>query len=390
MAPERDIEIHGLVDRRFSRVRDAFAANFAEFGDIGAACCVYVRGHAVVDIHAGVADATTGAPWCDDTIAMVFSSTKGVTAACASLLVERGEIDPDAPVARYWPEFAQGGKESIPVRWALSHRAGVPAVDAALTLDECLAWDPVVRAVAAQRPEWEPGTRHGYHARSYGWMAGEIVRRVAGKSLGRFFREEIAEPLGIDFWIGLPESEESRAARLVPPTPPDDPRVKELYDQFMGPGTLLGRVMTGPSNLFHYDEMWNTRALRAAEMPSSNGIGSAHALARLYASMIGEVDGRRLLAAETIARATGEQSRGTDAVLGMPTAFGLGFMLPPSLCLAAAPTAFGHPGAGGSLGIADPKAGFALGYVMNRMDMGLTGDPRARALVAAVYESLEA
>jgi CubicO group peptidase (beta-lactamase class C family) len=130
MAPERDIEIHGLVDRRFSRVRDAFAANFAEFGEVGAACCVYVRGHAVVDVRAGVADATTGAPWCDDTIAMVFSSTKGVTAACMSLLAERGAIDPDAPVARYWPEFAQGGKESIPVRWALSHRAGVPAVDA--------------------------------------------------------------------------------------------------------------------------------------------------------------------------------------------------------------------------------------------------------------------
>ena len=390
MARERRLELHGFVDPHFSRVSDAFARNFADSGEVGAACCVVVRGQVVVDVHAGVADPGTGAPWRDDTIATVFSSTKGVTAVCANLLIERGAIDPDAAVARYWPEFAREGKEAIPVRWALSHRAGVPAVDAALTLDECLAWDPVVRAVAAQRPEWEPGSRHGYHARTYGWIAGEIVRRVTGKSLGRFFRDEIAMPLGIDFWIGLPESEESRVARLVPPTPPSDPKVKALYDQFMGPGTLLGRVMTGPSNLFHYDEMWNTRALHAAEMPSSNGIGSARALARLYAALIGEIEGTRLLAPGTVARATEEQSRGVDGVLGMTTAFGLGFMLPPSLCLAASPAAFGHPGAGGSLGIADPEAGFALGYVMNRMDLGLAGDPRAGALVAAVYESLGA
>jgi CubicO group peptidase (beta-lactamase class C family) len=382
------VTVHGEVDPRFARVREAFARNFSEAGEVGASCCVLFGGETVVDLHGGIADPVTGAPWRDDTIATVFSSTKGVTAACVNLLIERGVLDPDAPVASYWPEFGREGKERVPLRWALSHRAGVPALDATLTLDECLAWDPVVRAVAAQRPEWEPGTRHGYHARTYGWIAGEVVRRVTGQSLGRFFRDEIAAPLAIDFWIGLPESEEPRVARLVPPVPPADPKVRALYDQFMGPGTLLGRVMTGPSNLFHYDEMWNTRALRAAEMPSSNGIGSARGLARLYAALIGEVDGRRLLTAATLGRATAEQTRGTDAVLGMQSAFGLGFMLPPTLSLAAAPTAFGHPGAGGSLGMADPDRGFALGYVMNRMDMGLTGDPRSHALVAAVYESL--
>jgi CubicO group peptidase (beta-lactamase class C family) len=382
------MEVHGHIDPRFRRVGDAFARNFDEHGEVGAACCVYFDGEPVVDVHAGIRDAETGAPWCDDTIAMVFSATKGVTAACVNLLIERGAIDADAKIARYWPEFAAAGKAEIPVRLALSHQAGVPAVDATLTLEECLAWDPVVAAVAAQPLEWEPGSRHGYHARSYGWIAGEIVRRVTGKSLGRFLRDDVAAPLGLDFWVGLPEVEEARTARLLPPPRPSDPKVQALYDQFMGPGTLLGRVMTGPSDLFHYDEMWNTRALRAAEMPSSNGIGSARALARLYAALIAAVDGVRLLSPESLARATAVRVRGTDAVLGMPTAFGLGFMLPPSLSLAAGPAAFGHPGAGGSLGMADPDAGFALGYVMNRMDMGLTGDPRARALVAAVYESL--
>jgi CubicO group peptidase (beta-lactamase class C family) len=382
------MEIHGHFEPRFRRVRDAFAKNFEAHGEVGAACCVYFEGKPVVDVHAGVRDAKTGAPWRGDTIAMVFSATKGVTAACVNLLIQRGAIDPDAPVARYWPEFAAAGKGEIPVRLALSHRAGVPAVDATLTLAECLAWDPVVAAVAQQKLEWEPGSRHGYHARTYGWIAGEIVRRVTGRSLGRFLRDEVATPLGLDFWVGLPETEEARAARLVPPPRPSDPKVQALYDQFMGPGTLLGRVMTGPSNLFHYDEMWNTRPLRAAEMPSSNGIGSARSLARLYAALIGTVDGFRLLAPETIASATALQARGTDAVLGLPTAFGLGFMLPPSLSLAAGPAAFGHPGAGGSLGIADPEEGFALGYVMNKMDLGLTGDLRARDLVAAAYESL--
>lgn len=382
------MDVHGHCEPRFRRVRDAFAKNFETHGEVGAACCVYFAGEPVVDVYAGVRDASTGEPWRDDTIAMVFSATKGVTAACVNLLVERGAIDPDAPVARFWPEFAAEGKGDIPVRFALSHQAGVPAVDAPLTLDECLAWDPVVAAVAAQKLEWEPGSRHGYHARTYGWIAGEIVRRVTGKSLGRFLRDEVAGPLGLDFWVGLPAAEEARTARLVPPARPSDPKVQALYDQFMGPGTLLGRVMTGPSNLFHYDEMWNTRALHAAEMPSSNGIGSARSLARLYGALIGEVDGIRLLARDSLARATAVQAQGTDAVLGMPTAFGLGFMRPPSLSLAAAPAAFGHPGAGGSLGIADAEKGFALGYVMNKMDMGLTGDPRARDLVAAVYESL--
>ena len=377
-----------MVAPRFARVRDAFAENFTRFGDVGAACCVYQHGRPVVDMWAGVADRATGRPWTADTLQIVFSTTKGMAAVCALRLVECGALDLDVPIASYWPEFAAAGKGAIPVRWALCHRAGLAAVEGTLTLDEVLAWDPVVGAIAAQAPNWEPGTRHGYHARSYGWIVGELVRRVSGKTLGRFFADEVARPLGLDFWIGLPATEEPRVAALLPAPLPDDPAVRELMARALGPTTLLGRVIGGPSALFAYDEMWNRRALHASEMPSSNGIGTARAVARMYAALAGEVDGIRLLRPETVAAARTVQAEGDDAVLGLPTRFGLGFMLPPVLCPAAAPGAFGHPGAGGSLGFCDPEAGIGFGYVMNQMALGMTGDPRSMRLVAAVYASL--
>lgn len=382
------VDIYGDVEPRFGRVREVFAENFARCGEVGAACCVYHRGRPVVDIWAGTADPVRGRPWGRDTTALVFSATKGLTAACVLRLVEAGLLDLNAPVASYWPEFAAEGKAAIPLRWVLSHRAGVPVVDAPLALDEVLAWDPVIAAIAAQRPVWDPGTQHGYHFRTYGWILGEVVRRVTGRTLGRFFADEFARPLGAEFWIGLPEREESRVAALVPAPPIENPDARALFARMTGPATLLGRAMTGPSNLFHYDEMWNRRALHAAEMPSSNGIGTARALARLYAGLIGEVDGTRLLAPETITNARVVQSEGPDAVLLLPTRFGTGFMLPPALSLTAPSTAFGHPGAGGSLGLADPEAELAFAYVMNQMQLGVTGDPRSARLVEAAYASL--
>ena len=380
--------IEGTVDPRFSRVRDAFARNFTDGGDVGAACCVYLRGRIVVDLWGGHADRDRERPWTEDTTALVFSATKGVTAACALRLAERGALDLDAPVAAYWPEFAAEGKEDIPLRWALSHRAGVPVIDATLTLDQVLAWDPVVAAVAAQRPSWEPGSRHGYHVRSYGWIVGEVVRRATGSTLGRLLADEVATPLGADFWVGLPAAAEPRVAALIPAPPPADPETRAALEHLMGPDTFLGRALTGPSNLFHYDEMWNARALHAAEMPSSNGIGTARGLARIYAALVSEVDGVRLLRPETIAAGCAVQSDGLDAVLGLPTRFGTGFILPPVLSLAAGGGAFGHPGAGGSLGLADPEAEIGFAYVMNQMQLGVTGDPRSARLVKAVYASL--
>ncbi len=374
------------MEAGFGAVADAFAANFAEHGEVGAACCVYVDGRRVVDLWGGVAFPDREAEWEADTPVIVFSSTKGATALCVHRLVQRGALDLDAPIASYWPEFAAEGKGEVPLRWALSHRVGVPAVDAPVTLDDVVGWDGVVAAVAAQRPEWRPGTAHGYHARTFGWMLGEVVRRVTGRSLGRFFAEEVAGPLGLDWWIGLPASVEP--ATMLGPHPPADPALRELMEEMMGPGTLLGRVMSGPSDLFAYDDRWNTRPYLAAEMPSSNGVASARAIARMYAATIGAVDGVRLLDPATVQLARTVQSDDTDRVLGVPTRFGLGFALTPLLGASCPPGAFGHPGAGGSLGFADPERGVAFGYAMNQMKLGVSGDERSDGLVRAVYDSL--
>ena len=251
-------------------------------------------------------------------------------------------------------------------------------------MDDVLGWEGVVEAIAAQAPLWEPGTAHGYHARSYGWILGEVVRRATGRTIGRFFADEIARPLGLDFFIGLPEDQLGRVAKLYPPV--IDPETAEAMDSFIGPDTMLGQVLRGPSNLFNYDDMWNRPDVLAAEMPSSNGVGTARAVAKLYASLIGEVDGIRLLAPETIARATEVQVSGPDHVIGLPMSFGLGFMSPSS---SGREGSFGHDGAGGSLGMADPAGEWSLGYVMNQMKLGLTGDSRSSGLVAATAASLE-
>jgi len=380
----REVAIHGEVAPGFESVREAFARNFAEHGEVGAAFCLHHRGEKRVDIWGGVADRETGRPWDRETIQIVFSATKGVTAICIHRLAEAGLLDLDAPIAKYWPEFAAEGKGEIPVRWALSHRAGLAAVDGELSLDDVLAWDPVVRAIAAQAPNWEPGTAHGYHARSFGWILGELVRRVTGLSIGAWFAREIAAPLGLDFWIGLPESELARCARLIPPE-------QEIsFADLLGSDSLSARVMSGPSNLFAYDEMWNRKEVLAAEMPSSNGVGDARSLSRLYAAVIGEVDGIRLLTPSTVEAARQVQSKGPDKVIMVPSTFGLGFALEQMLGPGCGSQSFGHPGAGGSLGFADPEAELAVGYVMNQMKLGIKPDERAAGLVAASYGCIAA
>ena len=384
--------IGGAVAPGFERVKDAFAANFEQHGEVGAAFSLYHQGRKVVDLWGGVADVEDGRPWTEDTLVMVFSSTKGATAVCAHLLAQRGELDLDAPVAAYWPEFAAAGKEDIPVRWLLSHQVGLPVFDNPLTPEEFLAWAPPVKALAAQQPVWEPGTAHGYHAGTYGWLVGEVVRRISGKSVGTFFADEVAGPLGLDFWIGLPESEESRVARMVEIDLQDGAideqalteRRRALLDAARDPDALLNRpATTGPLDP-------NSRAFRAAEIPAGNGITDARSLARMYASLIGDgVDGVRLLDAETVARATAEQASGRDAVLQIATRFGLGFELNLPHGHLGQEGAFGHSGAGGSLGFADPKAEIAFGYVMNKMQMVASDDPRTLTLIAAVHASLK-
>jgi CubicO group peptidase (beta-lactamase class C family) len=368
------MKVNGAVDRRFGAVADAFARNFAERGEEGAAVCVYVGGRPVVDLWAGLANREAGREWQRDTMVVTNSTTKGFTATVAHVLAERGLLDFDAPVASYWPEFAANGKQDIPVRWVLSHRAGIPALDQAPQLKDVVAWTPVVAAVARQKPLWVPGTAHGYHAQTFGWMVGEIVRRITGKTIGRFYAEEIASRFGIDFWIGLPPEQRDRVATSYSSHQPVGPnRSPEL--------TL--RALAGWTT-----HQMNQPAAQEAEIPSSNGIGTAHAIARHYAALIGEVDGARILEPQTLAVACEVQSDGPDRVLGARTRCGLGFALAPSLGVPAGSRSFGHPGSGGSLGFADPSAGVALGYTPNRMGGVAIGDIRTASLVESLYRCL--
>jgi CubicO group peptidase (beta-lactamase class C family) len=369
--------IDGWVSTEFEPVIDVFAENFETRGEVGASVCVYFEGEPVVDLWGG---------WPRDAIVNVFSSTKGVTSICVNAMFERGLLDPDAPVAAVWPEFAANGKADITVAQALSHQAGLPYVEGDLTLEESLAWDPVVTRLAQQAPIWEPGTQHGYHMRTFGWLAGELMRRAdpRHRSAGQWFHDEIAAPLQLEFWIGLPEALELRVEPVIPPQSDLRAALASLGDDL-----LLARVFSNPGGHFNYDEMWNTRPLRAAELPSSNGHGDARSLARLYASCLGTVDGVRTLQPATVERATQEQACGKDAVIMVETCFGLGFMLGRSFGKANPASAFGHAGAGGSLCFADPERNVAFAYVMNDLRFDPKGDPRSEELVHAVYAALD-
>jgi CubicO group peptidase (beta-lactamase class C family) len=388
------VTINGEVATGFEPVREAFAANFARHGDIGAAVCVYHDGRPVVDLWGGVADPDDGRPWARDTLQLVYSATKGATATAAHLLAQRGALDLDAPVAEYWPEFAANGKAEIPVRRLLSHQAGVVALDDPVPLADALSWHPMVAALAAQRPAWTPGTAHGYHGRTFGWLVGEVIRRVSGRTPGRFFAEEVAAPLGLDFFIGLPAGERGRVSRMVykqsldlSSVPPESipEEFRALVTAVLDPESLYNRAfaVTDPPAID-----FNAPEVHAAEIPASNGIGTARGLARMYAALIGEVDGVRLLTPATLADATREQSSGADRVILVPTRFGSGYALPTEATPLMGPSSFGHPGRGGSLGFADPEHGIAFGYVMNHIMDGAPDDVRAASLVDAVRKSL--
>jgi CubicO group peptidase (beta-lactamase class C family) len=393
------VEVEGTVEPGFERVRDAFAANFAEHGEVGAGYSLYVEGTKVVDIWGGVASQKTGAPYTSDSLQLVFSTTKGATAACANLLAERGELDIDAPVAQYWPEFAQAGKADIPVRWLLSHKAGLPTVDATLTLDEVFAWEPVIHALEVQAPYWEPGTAHGYHALTYGYLVGEVVRRISGKSLGTFWHDEFAVPLDLEFWIGLPPEQEPRVAPLVDAGTGDGGEGGEgSFAELLGPDSILARALSLNGAFGNVGGSFNSPALHAAEIPAANGITNARSLARFYAALVGGVDDgpdEPLLTREQIDAARTCQTDGPDQVLSfpgieLPTTIGLGFWTSSVFAPYGGAHAFGHSGAGGSVGFADPEAGLAGGYVMNRMMQGIAGDPRSRGLIQASYEAVGA
>ncbi len=383
------IRAQGENAARFARVREAFDKSF-EGGEVGAALAVTVDGETVVDLWGGHRDAAKTLPWQRDTIVNVYSTTKGMTAICANRLAEQGTLDLDAPVAQYWPEFAQAGKGAIPVRWLLSHRAGLAAIRETIPAAARYDWKFMTEALAAETPWWEPGTSHGYHALTYGYLVGEVVRRVDGRTLGTYFREELAEPLGLDFWIGFGPELDARVADMIPapPSPPGVPNPFAAAAQ--NPESLVGRTFSNP---VMETGAVNSRAWRAAEIPAANGTGTARGLARIYGALAreGELDGVHVLSPAQIERANTEQSFGRDEVLSpLHTRFGLGFfMTQPMIPFGPNKRSFGHPGAGGSIAFADPDARLGIAYVMNQMQVGLAGDARGFRLIAEVYEALK-
>ncbi|MFG2431761.1 serine hydrolase domain-containing protein [Streptomyces sp. NPDC048590] len=383
-------QIHGHCDDRFAAVRDAFEANFAERDELGAAVTVLLDGAPVVDLWGGWADGARTRPWERDTVVNVWSTTKGPTALCAHILADRGLLDLDAPVAVYWPEFAAEGKQSVRVRDLLSHRSGVAGLRDPHTLAELYDWEVTTARLAATAPWWEPGTRSGYHAISYGFLVGEVVRRITGLLPGEFLRQEVTGPLGIDFTVGLPEKDAERVAELVQPK--SVAREQAALFALMEPVAVASLLNPGTGIAAA-----NTPGWRAAEIPAANGHGTARAVASLYGILAGRgtLDGRQILSPEAAERVREGQGPCRDLVLGAgfthETELGLGLWLSgPNASYGPNPRAVGHDGAGGSCGLADPEAGIAIGYVMNRMGPHIADDPRKMALVDAVYGVLGA
>ena len=377
------VAVEGHCDPRFAPLRDAFRANFAERGEIGAAVCVMVGGRVVADLYGGWADREQGRRWQPDTLVNMFSVGKGLVAACTARLAGQGKLDLDATAATYWPEFAAAGKGAVTVRQLLSHQGGLPAVRRRLPPGAMLDWPAMTTALAETEPWWEPGTAHGYHVNTFGFLAGEVIRRITGSTVGRLLNDEIAGPLGADVHIGLPASEHERVATFVwpglPPAeeePPGlDPAQLMEHNSYFNPSGLSGFGVV------------NTPRWRAAESPSTNAHGTARGVALVYSALISPAT-PAIVDPAALAEAITEQAYGQDLVLHRPSRFGLGFQLTqPERPIGPGHATFGHFGAGGSLGFADPVNGIAFGYVMNQMGPRWQ-NPRTRALVDAVYESL--
>jgi CubicO group peptidase (beta-lactamase class C family) len=304
------VKIEGTCDPKFNRVKDVFAENFEKRNEVGAATAVMLDGKSVVDIWAGHADKEKTKPWTRDTLVNVYSTTKGITAICAHRLADKGLLDIDAPVAKYWPEFAQAGKDKLPVRFLLSHRAGLPAVRKILNDNALFNWTTMTTALAEQEPWWEPGTAHGYHAVTFGYLVGEVIRRITGKSPGTYLRDELAGPLDLDFHIGLDAKDDARVAGLIPAAPPGPGEPNMFAEMMKNPESAGAKAFMNPPVLTK-PGLVNSREWRAAEIPAANGHGTARSLARLYGALArgGELDGVRVMSKDQIAKCSIEQSR---------------------------------------------------------------------------------
>jgi CubicO group peptidase (beta-lactamase class C family) len=393
--------LHGTCDPAFALVREEFERNFAERKEVGACLCVTIDGATVVDLWGGIADKYSGRPWDRDTLVLLWSCTKGAVALCAHLLHARGLLDYEEPVSHYWPEFAQAGKSKIPVRWVLNHQAGLPAISTRLKPGDLYDWSRITGLLAAQEPYWQPGTRQGYHAQTFGHLIGEVIQRISGQGLGHFFRTQVADPLGLDLYLGLPSQFEHRVAPIIraDPTPRGEPLPISERVAVEDPNSIPAHAFLNSgrrTGARDYDSLEARQAL----LPSGGAIGNARGLARMYMPLAlgGAAAGVRLLDADALAEMSAVSSAtAIDATLLIPTRFSLGYwkridnragrpgeqdsvLIPES--------AFGHPGMGGSIGFADPEARLSFGYAMNKQGRGVGLNDRAHRLIQATYECL--
>jgi CubicO group peptidase (beta-lactamase class C family) len=375
-----DGSIDGFARDRFAAVRAAFENNLASGADVGTSFAATVDGEMVVDLWGGWADEARTRPWEKDTIVNVYSTTKTMTALCALMLADRGELDFDAPVARYWPEFAANGKDKVKVSHLMAHSAGLSGWKETITLEDVYDWDKMTSLLAAQAPYWEPGTQSGYHALTQGFLVGEVVRRITGRSLGTFFRQEIAEPLGADFHIGLPASEDDRVADLIPPPPGtaigDGEQSELVANMSRNPGVNVLET--------------RTRAWRGAEIPAGGGTGNARSIAQVHVILAngGMAQGKRFMSEAGCRKALELQIEGTDLILGGPAKFGMGFGLPSAAVPLPNPNTIFWGGYGGSLVIIDLDAHATIAYAMNKMGATTTGDTRALGMAMGIWQGL--
>ena len=399
--------VSGYCEDNFHEARNIFEKSISSGFELGGSIAVEVQGEKVIDLWGGHLDHSKSKAWEENTLVNVFSTTKGIAAICLLQLIEKGLLDIEKPVCEYWPEFSVNGKENIPVKYLFCHKAGLCGVREPLESGAFSNWDLITSELAKQEPLWEPGTAHGYHAITYGHLVGELLRRIDGRTIGQYFKEEIAEPLNLDFWIGLPDSEFDRVSDIYPSKPGPlqylfplltklprfvlPGRAKFLLD-FGDTSKPVGAAFNNPPISSNRGMEANTKQWRNAEIPAANGHGTARSIAKLYGILAngGSRDGIHVLSPETIEKARQTQSDGRDLVLGgMRTRFGLGFMLgTENVSMGPNPNAFGHGGAGGSLGFSDPDNNISLGFVMNQMHQGITAWKTATDVAESVYKAL--
>jgi len=369
------------------RLKPLFEENFEKFGELGAAVSVWQNGRPIIDLYGGFRDTHRENRWTSDTLVLVWSATKGIGSACVLHALQEHNIGLDRSVAEFWPEFGQSGKEGITLAQLLSHQAGLCALDRRADI---LDYDDVTRAVEVQKPLWPPGTAHGYHARTFGFLLDELVRRITGQTLSQYWRNIFAEPLGLDLWIGLPGQENARVATMYAAKAGKTPEPKEFYADLVTPGTLARRTFTSPYGLNAISAM-NGPAIRAQPIVSFGGIGSASALAKFYSMLAngGKMDGREFFSEKTLQWMRAPLTDGIDQVFEIPTAFSAGFMKDSQSAVRTmfgpARTSFGHPGAGGCHAFCDPENNVAFAYVMNQMEQSVLPNEKSLRLVDAIY-----